>query len=82
MKLGRKGQIGFYIKLLAVVIILIILYALMGDAWSTLFTSATDAANLTGGADWFFEHFPAVILVMATIILFIAGAVVLGGGDD
>lgn len=79
---GRKGQIGFYIKLLAVVIILIILYALMGDAWSTLFTSATAEANMTGGADWFFEHFPAIIIALATILLFIAGSVILGGGGD
>lgn len=79
---GRKGQIGFYIKLLALIIILIIIYALTADTWTGLLTEATSNANMTGGAAWFINHYPAIIIGIATLILFIAGAVVLGGGDD
>lgn len=79
---GRKGQIGFYIKFLAIIVVLIFIFGLTGGVWSDLLTSATEAANMSGGEAWFYQHYPAVILGIGTLILFVAGSVVLGGGED
>lgn len=77
MIFGSKGQIGFYITLIAVVFVAIMVLALISPVTSSMFVTA--ASGLTGFEAFVIKHFNIVILGFLTLILFIGAAGLIGG---
>jgi len=64
------------------VLVAIAVLALFSPVSSSLFQQASSNANLTGFEKIVIEHFNIVILAVLTLILFIGGAALFGGGRD